>query len=199
MLKAAYFDTDNTTEASRKSLKKCLHNLFEEGADYYNQLLTDLSECYRVDLERYYDALEPREIGDKGARMARVSAQKILLCLGDLARYKDKEPGHHGHHVRQSRHSHHAHYCQVQGAGQLDLQLWARQAVLRQGQPLGDEERQAIQHARHPCQDKQPKVRGSLLPCQVSLVLVVQTLTPSQVPLYQERVHVEQGGLGDHL
>ena len=88
MLKAAYFDTDNTTEASRKSLKKCLHNLFEEGADYYNQLLTDLSECYRVDLERYYDALEPREIGDKGARMARVSAQKILLCLGDLARYK---------------------------------------------------------------------------------------------------------------
>ena len=89
MLKAAYFDTDNTTEASRKSLKKCLHNLFEEGADYYNQLLTDLSECYRVDLERYYDALEPREIGDKGARMARVSAQKILLCLGDLARYKN--------------------------------------------------------------------------------------------------------------
>ena len=88
MLKAAYFDTDNTTEASKKSLKKCLHNLFEEGADYYNQLLTDLSECYRVDLERYYDALEPREIGDKGARMARVSAQKILLCLGDLARYK---------------------------------------------------------------------------------------------------------------
>ena len=90
MLKAAYFDTENTTEASRKSLKKCLHNLFEEGADYYNQLLTDLSECYRVDLERYYDALEPREIGDKGARMARVSAQKILLCLGDLARYKEQ-------------------------------------------------------------------------------------------------------------
>ena len=121
MLKAAYFDTDNTTEASRKSLKKCLHNLFEEGADYYNQLLTDLSECYRVDLERYYDALEPREIGDKGARMARVSAQKILLCLGDLARYKEPR-----HHVRQSLHSHHGHYCQVQGAGQLDLQLWAR-------------------------------------------------------------------------
>ena len=90
MLKAAYFDTENTTEASRKSLKKCLHNLFEEGADYYNQLLTDLSECYRVDLERFYDALEPREVGDKGARMARVSAQKILLCLGDLARYKEQ-------------------------------------------------------------------------------------------------------------
>ena len=121
MLKAAYFDTDNTTEASRKSLKKCLHNLFEEGADYYNQLLTDLSECYRVDLERYYDALEPREIGDKGARMARVSAQKILLCLGDLARYKEPH-----HHVHQSFHRHHGHYCQVQGAGQLDLQLWAR-------------------------------------------------------------------------
>jgi hypothetical protein len=63
-----------------------------------------------VDLERYYDALEPRyqrkisksylcklsnkfvlrETGDKPARMARVSAQKVLLCLGDLARYKEQ-------------------------------------------------------------------------------------------------------------
>ena len=31
------------------------------------------------------------------------------------------------------------------------------------------------------------------------LFLIIKTLTPSQVPLYQERVHVEQGGLGDHL
>jgi hypothetical protein len=35
LLKAAYFDTENTTAESRKSLKKCLQNLFEEGADYY--------------------------------------------------------------------------------------------------------------------------------------------------------------------
>lgn len=90
MLKAAYFDTENTTDQSRAGIKKCLVNLFEEGDDYYHQLLTDLSDCYRLDLERFYDALEPRETGDKQARMARVSAQKVLLCLGDLARYKEQ-------------------------------------------------------------------------------------------------------------
>ena len=41
-------DTENTTPENRKTLKKCLLNLFAEGVDYYTQLLTDLSNTYRL-------------------------------------------------------------------------------------------------------------------------------------------------------
>ena len=47
MLKSAYLDTENTTAENRKTLKSCLINLFDEGVDYYTQLLTDLSTQYR--------------------------------------------------------------------------------------------------------------------------------------------------------
>jgi len=90
MLKASYFDVENTTPENRKTLKASLMNLFDEGVDYYTQLLTDLSTTYRIDLELYYDPLEPREGVDRLARLARMSAQKCLLCLGDLARYREQ-------------------------------------------------------------------------------------------------------------
>ena len=48
MLKSSYMDTENTTPENRKTLKKCLLNLFAEGVDYYTQLLTDLSNTYRL-------------------------------------------------------------------------------------------------------------------------------------------------------
>ena len=47
MLKSAYLDTENTTAENRKTLKSCLINLFDEGVDYYTQLLTDLATQYR--------------------------------------------------------------------------------------------------------------------------------------------------------
>ena len=73
--------------------------------DYYSQLLTDLAttyrsvtaqqkiltinskNIYRLDLDLYYDPLEPRDLGgDRGAKLGIISAQKCNLCLGDLAR-----------------------------------------------------------------------------------------------------------------
>ena len=90
MLKASYLDVENTMPENRKTLKNSLMNLFEEGVDYYMQLLTDLATTYGVDLELYYDPLEPREGVDRMARLARISAQKCLLCLGDLARYREQ-------------------------------------------------------------------------------------------------------------
>ena len=67
-------------------------------------MLTDLATTYRVDLELCYDPLEPREVGD---RLARISAQKCLLCLGDLARWV----------VVVVVPDNNAPYLQVQGAG----------------------------------------------------------------------------------
>lgn len=47
MLKSSFLDTENTSPENRKKLKSCLLNLFDEGVDYYTQLLTDLSTTYR--------------------------------------------------------------------------------------------------------------------------------------------------------
>ncbi len=66
MLKAAYLDTENTGPDTRLLLKSQLLLLFEEGADYYNQLLIDLGKAFNVDLDRFYDALEPRELSRCG-------------------------------------------------------------------------------------------------------------------------------------
>ena len=91
MLKSSYLDSENTSPENRKTLRSCLMNLFEEGVDYYTQLLSDLSSLYRLDLDLYYDPLEPRDMGgDRVARLGLVSAQKCNLCLGDLARYREQ-------------------------------------------------------------------------------------------------------------
>ena len=43
--------------------------------------------CPRLDLDLYYDPLEPRDMGgERYAKMGIISAQKCNLCLGDLAR-----------------------------------------------------------------------------------------------------------------
>ena len=66
MLKSAYLDTENTGPETRQILKTQMMLLLEEGADYYTQLLTDLTKTYNVDLDRFYDALEPRELSRYG-------------------------------------------------------------------------------------------------------------------------------------
>ena len=48
-----------------------------------------LLQTYKLDLETFYDVLEARPTEDKMTMCALVSAQKCLLCLGDLARYKE--------------------------------------------------------------------------------------------------------------
>ena len=48
-----------------------------------------LCQTYKLDLETFYDVLEARPTEDKLTMCALISAQKCLLCLGDLARYKE--------------------------------------------------------------------------------------------------------------
>ena len=61
--------------------------LLNEGLEFYSEMLETLDDTYHINLEQYYDVLEPRST-DTTIRCALVSAQKCLLCLGDLARYK---------------------------------------------------------------------------------------------------------------
>jgi hypothetical protein len=57
----------------------------DEGIAFYEDILVMLYQSYKIDMEKYYDVLEPRP-GDKSERTVLASAQKCLLCLGDLAR-----------------------------------------------------------------------------------------------------------------
>ena len=46
---------------------------------------------FRLDLDLFYDPLEPRDSGnDRLFKLGIVSAQKCNLCLGDLARYREQ-------------------------------------------------------------------------------------------------------------
>ena len=73
-------------------VRNLVHNnileLLDEGMDFYAQMLETLDATYKLDLDTFYDVLEPRP-SDKHTRCALMSAQKCLLCLGDLARYKE--------------------------------------------------------------------------------------------------------------
>jgi len=49
-------------------------------------MLVMLDKKYMINMDKYFDILEPRT-DDKSERTVLASAQKCLLCLGDLARY----------------------------------------------------------------------------------------------------------------
>jgi len=72
----------------RKIVRDNIGQLLEEGMDFYAKMLDVLDNTYTLDLDVYYDVLEPRPT-DKYLTCALMSAQKCLLCLGDLARYKE--------------------------------------------------------------------------------------------------------------
>ncbi len=78
--------------AERQIVEENVVELLDQGIIFYSEMLDTLDSTYKIGLERYYDVLEPRS-GDKMIRCALVSAQKCLLCLGDLARYKEMVQG----------------------------------------------------------------------------------------------------------
>lgn len=92
LLREAYLNPEYTNPEMKQNLKICLLKLFDEGMDYYNQMLKDVSEIYHVNLDRFYDVLEPRDLSKTG-KLALIVAQKILLYLGDLSRYREQING----------------------------------------------------------------------------------------------------------
>ena len=92
LMREAYLNPENSNPELKQNLKTCLMNLFDEGMDYYNQMLKDVSEIYHVNLDRFYDVLEPRDLSKTG-KLALIVAQKILIYLGDLSRYREQING----------------------------------------------------------------------------------------------------------
>ncbi len=75
-------------QAERHAVEENVMELLNEGLNFYTEMLELLDRTYHIGLEQYYDVLEARS-SDPKIRCALVSAQKCLLCLGDLARYKE--------------------------------------------------------------------------------------------------------------
>ena len=77
------------TPEIRDMIEQIIRSLLDEGLEFYSYMLDTLDKTYQIGLDRYYDVLEPRS-PDANMRCVLVSAQKCLLCLGDLARYKEQ-------------------------------------------------------------------------------------------------------------
>ena len=88
MLKFSYLDKEITSAETRQVFKSHLLQLFEEGADYYNQLLRDLGEIYCPDIDRFYDVLEPRDLDETGRYAYICRSIKSLLDVHMIKKKK---------------------------------------------------------------------------------------------------------------
>ena len=74
---------------ARDACKKIMLRIIEEGTEYFESLLSALEIRYKFKLEIFLGSAAPTNgLGVVG--LALVSAQKIFLFLGDLARYKEQ-------------------------------------------------------------------------------------------------------------
>lgn len=77
----------------RENIKSVLIDVFEAGNTFYKELLVDLQKMYEFSLEDV--PLDPNVVETKRKshlkkiKLAVMICQKIFLCLGDLARYRE--------------------------------------------------------------------------------------------------------------
>ncbi|CAD6992737.1 telomerase-binding protein EST1A [Ceratitis capitata] len=91
-----YFTKNNNSKSNTNEMHNKLLIIIDEGLEFYTDLHTKLSAKY---INPYQQASnissseklpEPRST-HKFEFIAKVAAQKLLICLGDLCRYKTKE------------------------------------------------------------------------------------------------------------
>lgn len=80
-----------TEPEDKEKYKGFLLNLIDEGTKYFERLLVRLEETYQFQLNDYlgHNSLSGRKSSGL-VGLALVSAQKILMFLGDLCRYKEQ-------------------------------------------------------------------------------------------------------------
>lgn len=79
-------------DEQREEYKKLMLNLIEEGTAFFLTLLTLLENTYKFKLDTYLANPTCPKSGSL-LSMALISAQKILLFLGDFSRYKERVNG----------------------------------------------------------------------------------------------------------
>ena len=63
-----------------------------QGVTFYEQLLTKLQTTYEFSVDSYVDSdvQGVRKSASRMVRLALVSCQRTMICLGDLARYREQ-------------------------------------------------------------------------------------------------------------
>ncbi|KAG1657886.1 Telomerase-binding protein EST1A [Nymphon striatum] len=86
MLRRIMTDEPSYADDSKNKLLK----IIEEGTVFYESLLEKQQESFGFELSDFLDseAVRPQSLATI-VKLALISAQKILICLGDLARYKE--------------------------------------------------------------------------------------------------------------
>lgn len=64
--------------------------IYLQGTEYYEKLLSELETTNHVKLETFLNGPVCLREGLGYTGLALIAAQKIYLCLGDLARYKEQ-------------------------------------------------------------------------------------------------------------
>lgn len=67
-----------------------LNAFFIQGTAFYQKLLDDLQSVYKFNLDDFLDQNSlPSENLNRKVKLALLSAQRTLICLGDIARYRE--------------------------------------------------------------------------------------------------------------
>lgn len=82
--------TPESSEAD-PSTKQALSDILEEGTTFYESLLNKLQTTYSFSLDTLLEegATAPEAVG-RGIRLAILSAQRTMMFLGDIARYREQ-------------------------------------------------------------------------------------------------------------
>ncbi|BFZ18618.1 hypothetical protein BsWGS_21657 [Bradybaena similaris] len=71
--------------------KQRLIEILDEGTRFFENLLKKLQSCYEFDLELFTDGNRPiLENVNRNVKLALLSAQRVMMFLGDIARYREQ-------------------------------------------------------------------------------------------------------------
>ncbi|XP_049716608.1 telomerase-binding protein EST1A isoform X1 [Elephas maximus indicus] len=74
-----------------EQIRNRLLELLDEGSDFFDSLLQKLQVTYKFKLEDYMDGLAIRSKPlHKTVKYALISAQRCMICQGDIARYREQ-------------------------------------------------------------------------------------------------------------
>ncbi|GAB1608422.1 telomerase-binding protein EST1A-like isoform X2 [Argonauta hians] len=80
----------STRALSTEVIKEQLFSVLNEGTSFYERLLEQLQTTYNFSLAPFLDTnSSPPETCHRTVKLALLTAQKIMICLGDIARYRE--------------------------------------------------------------------------------------------------------------
>ncbi|KAL3856196.1 hypothetical protein ACJMK2_010974, partial [Sinanodonta woodiana] len=79
------------SEEKDDDTKHTLHAVLDEGTAFYEMLLKKLQKTYDFSLDVFLDtnSIPPENI-NRAVKLALLSAQRSMICLGDIARYREQ-------------------------------------------------------------------------------------------------------------